>query len=467
MQRIKPIIPTRADWEKLAEFSTKSDSRSKNIDVIVPVYKGMEETMRCLYSVCSAKQKTVFDVVVINDRSPDPELVKQLNYVADLGFIDLHHNAENLGFVGTVNYGMQLHPDRDVVLLNSDTEVYNDWLDRIYRFAQSDPAIGTVTPLSNNAEICSYPVFVQDNNFELEVDGCTIDRIAKKVNEGCSANAPTGVGFCMFIKRECLSAVGYFDVETFGRGYGEENDFCQRAIENGFRNAILADTYVRHYGSTSFGADKMQLVRTATAAIQKKHPNYLSDVGEFISKDVLKEFRRNIDIERLKTHRNGKLICFISHNLGGGTERHVLDLKKQLEGDDEAKVLVLRPQPGDSSALIVDDSGFPNVGPFRIDGDATDFSRFLIDAGVDLVHIHSLVGASPELSDYLRVSCRAAGVGYDFTVHDYFTVCPRFHLIDYCGQYCCEPDISACEECCSSGGYLHSIGGTSVWAWRD
>ncbi|MCH4539762.1 glycosyltransferase [Ochrobactrum sp. A-1] len=464
-KRVMPIQPSDDDWLNLVKRTQVIDRQQPKIDVIIPVYKGLEETTRCIYSVCEHQQNIPFRIIVINDKSPQNELVEQLEKIAALDLIELYTNEKNLGFVGTVNRGMRLHIDRDVVLLNSDTEVYGNWLDRIYSFAYTDSIIGTVTPLSNNAEICSYPGFVKDNDFELEVDGKTIDKIASKLNSGCGVEAPTAVGFCMFIKRECLSAIGYFDEETFGRGYGEENDFSQRAIAHGYRNIILADTYVRHYGSTSFGADKEVLVKSATAAIELKHPEYNSQVSEFIGSDKLKQFRRNIDLERLKKYRRGKLVLFVSHNRGGGIERHIQDLKKHLEDAGESTVIILRPYG--TNFLSVDDLEFPNIGPFKIDGDVSEFANFLRTASVDLVHVHSLVDTIPELSDYLLKSCQLSGVGYDFTVHDYFTICPRVHLIDDHGQYCGEPTIGACESCCSRRGYLNSLGSATVWAWRD
>ena len=75
----------------------------------------------------------------------------------------LIENSKNLGFVGTANIGLSLHKDRDVILLNSDTEVYDGWLDRMIAISKKDNNIATVTPFSNNATICSFPEFNQDN----------------------------------------------------------------------------------------------------------------------------------------------------------------------------------------------------------------------------------------------------------------------------------------------------------------
>src|SRR5690606_12453696 len=110
----------------------------------------------------------------------------------------------------------------------------------------------------------------------------------------------TGVGFCMYIKRACLRDVGYFDQEAFGRGYGEENDFCQSALLKGYRNSILTYTYVRHYGSTSFGAEKSERANSAMEQLLKRHPNYRRDVFAFIDADPLLDARRRMDIARLR-----------------------------------------------------------------------------------------------------------------------------------------------------------------------
>src|SRR3712207_8814600 len=48
----------------------------------------------------------------------------------------------------------------------------------------------------------------------------------------------TGNGFCMYIRRDCLDAVGMLDEEAFPRGYGEENDFCMRATRDGWINLV-------------------------------------------------------------------------------------------------------------------------------------------------------------------------------------------------------------------------------------
>ena len=59
-------------------------------------------------------------------------------------------------------------------------------------------------------------------------------------------------GFCLLIRRAVIDAIGYFDEDAFGAGYGEENDYCLRARAAGWRLALADDAYVFHAQSRSY-----------------------------------------------------------------------------------------------------------------------------------------------------------------------------------------------------------------------
>jgi glycosyltransferase involved in cell wall biosynthesis len=103
------------------------------VDVIVPVHNQRPLVEACLASVLETRNETPFELVVVDDASTDPELKARLAQLAEAGRLTLLTNVANLGFTRSVNRGMQLHPNRDVLLLNSDTVVYGDWLDRLRR----------------------------------------------------------------------------------------------------------------------------------------------------------------------------------------------------------------------------------------------------------------------------------------------------------------------------------------------
>jgi GT2 family glycosyltransferase/glycosyltransferase involved in cell wall biosynthesis len=316
------------------------------VDVIVPVYGGMQQTRRCLNSLRAALCRVAHEIVVIDDASPDEALTGWLAGEAGAGRITFLHNASNLGFAATVNRGMALHPERDVVLLNSDTEVAGDWLDRLLACAGTENDIGTVTPFSNNATICSYPF----EGWRGEVPGTLglveLDALFAKANAGESIELPTAVGFCMLIRRACLEAVGEFDVERFRRGYGEENDFCMRARALGWRHVLATDVFVYHKGGVSFGATRHAAMAQAAKALAATHPGYQREVEEFIRRDPPAPIRARIDQARARMggaefaavmdeQREARImgrplaprpvVLHVLHDWGGGIERWVKD----------------------------------------------------------------------------------------------------------------------------------------------
>ena len=80
------------------------------------------------------------------------------------------------------------------------------------------------------------------------------------MNGGEAIDVPVGVGFCMYIRRDCLDDVGLFRADLFAQGYGEENDFCLRARHLGWRHVAATGVFVAHIGGQSFGAAARHLL---------------------------------------------------------------------------------------------------------------------------------------------------------------------------------------------------------------
>jgi GT2 family glycosyltransferase len=268
------------------------------IDIVIPVYKGLEQTRACIESVLATKRDPRLELVVVDDATPDPAIAEYLRGLSAQGRITLLANEANLGFVQSVNRGMALHADRDVVLLNSDTEVANDWLARLDAAAHSGRDVGTVTPFSNNATICSYPYEGWKGGLPGMLGLGALDALFAKANARRTIELPTAVGFCMYIRRDCLAAIGPFDAERFGRGYGEENDFCMRAGKAGWRNILAADVFVYHEGSVSFSDERFDLVKAAAPTLIALHPEYPLRVHEFVERDEAGALRAAVDRAR-------------------------------------------------------------------------------------------------------------------------------------------------------------------------
>lgn len=437
---------------------------SETVDIIVPVYRGLADTQLCVESVLASPVHRAYRLIVINDASPEPAVTQWLrDTAAQEPRITLLENAQNLGFVGTVNRGMKHSTANDVVLLNSDTEVANDWLDRLRRAAYASAKAGTVTPFSSNATICSYPVFCAANPLPAGETTASLDRLFATANAQQVIDVPTGVGFCMYIRRDCLNAVGWFDEEHFGKGYGEENDFCQRALNLGWRNLHALDTYVLHTGGVSFGESKSPREQAAMETLRKLHPAYETQVVAFVQEDPASTARLAVDWLRATRNGTKPVVLAVHHDRGGGTQRHVLELAQTLSGSvtflslkpsgtHHVLLQLVEPSPPPAHAPI--DSPMGNVASeepkavlsetwravFDLNQDQPRLLELLRALGVVHVHVHHLLGHHQfawELPQML-------GVGYDFTAHDFYSFCTNITLTGQANRY----QVDAHGECC-------------------
>jgi len=289
--------PDDAEWANLA--AGHAAAFPGGVDVIIPAYGGYSETLRSIHRVLSARNDTPFRLVVIDDASPDPALGRRIAELAQAGLFLGLRNERNLGFVATANRGLKLGPGRDVILLNADTEVFDGWLDRLHAAAHSQARIGTVTPLSNAATILSYPLWLEDHTAPLELSAATLDRLCA-LGGAAPVEIPTAIGFCMYLRRDCIEQVGLFDEAAFGRGYGEENDFCMRAAALGWKHVAAVNTYVWHWGGRSFGAEKARRLEQAMHTLRRLHPHYEQTVRDFIERDPLAPLRASLDVARIR-----------------------------------------------------------------------------------------------------------------------------------------------------------------------
>ena len=395
------------------------------MEIILPVYNGLQDLKRCVNSLLVAKNVVSWHAYIINDASPDQEVKRYLETLEDKRFTVLH-NANNLGFVKSVNKGFSI-TEHDVVLLNSDTIVYDYWLDRLIAHGHADERVATVTPLSNNATIASFPEFNSEDNTTAGFLAEDINAVCQFVNNGLSVPVPTGIGFCMFVSRKALNAVGLFDEENFGRGYGEENDFCQRAAEQGFINLIACDTYVYHAGGVSFGEEKQARVLAALQKLSEMHPQYEQRVHEFISLDPLREYRLRVLFELSRQSKNSSLL-HICHNYGGGTLQHIRELGALSE--ERWIHWILRVVGGNIVRLewATAPSSFVDIDS---ENDLAFLWNVLKYLGVAKLHVHHISGMPREVLAFASGS----GLEYDVTLHDYYFIGANPTLTDREGSY--------------------------------
>ncbi len=427
------------------------------VDVIIPVYKGLDETKRCIASVLNSKNRTAFRIILINDRTPDPDLDAYLRATASRENVHLIEHAENLGFTASANAGMRESRDNDVLLLNSDTEVADGLLDKLHAHAYAEAGIGTVTPFSNNATICSYPTFAGMATLPEGEDVGHMDAAFFRANRGRRLTLPTAIGFCMYIRRDCLQDVGLFDVETFGRGYGEENDFCLRASTKGWRHVLAADTFVYHAGEISFQAESHQRKTQAMEVLRARHPGYEASVIRHLEEDLAFPFRIAATAARFR--QSGRpVVVHVSHALGGGVEKHVEELCRRISGRVHSLVLTPLVTSGSNTCLRLRSPNPADGLDFAFKAGVDYLVSLFRSFGVSAFHFHQLAG---HVIDFAEIVGRVNAPFY-LTIHDYMLLCPRVNLMFRGESYCGERGRDQCSNCLA-GTELDRYKGIEDW----
>lgn len=442
-----------------------SISMPTGVDIVVPIYNAREDVRRCIESVLRHATGD-WRLVLVDDASTDAALAAYLRQTAEgHDRVTLLRNPENAGFVVSANRGMKRAGGRDIILLNSDTIVTEHFVDRLIACAYSHERAGIVSPLTNNGTICSVPEFCRDNALP---NGLSVDAYAGMIARTGLRRRPelvTAVGFCMYIRADVIERIGYFDEERFGRGYGEENDFCERAKAIGYEVRLCDDLFIAHTGHASFGAETPQRMRENSKTLDRLHPHYFGDVADYCRRNPLRDHQDNV---RYHLGRQGArrlpAMLYVLHATAfgealGGTEHHVRDLIRHLS---PPRAVVVYPEPGAIVAVEILEGRIDDAKPHRFEtgapwrryqtrrpGTEAFFDRIIDLFDVGAAHLHHLLNLPVGLWRLLQ----ARGIPYSYSVHDYYCVCPSVNQFDFARRRRCDcPDAdgAARRRCVSA-----------------
>ncbi|PIR53895.1 hypothetical protein COU75_03525 [Candidatus Peregrinibacteria bacterium CG10_big_fil_rev_8_21_14_0_10_42_8] len=415
-----------------------SESTGKMISIIIPIHNAFTYVHACIESLLHTTKNDHCTIVLIDDASTDPEIgmylsAVQREYPHRVHLITLE---QNVGFVQAVNYGFSQTRGQDVVLLNSDTIVYDGWIERLSTLATAHPDAGSITPLSNEASIYS----VAQNDAIALKEKRLLENLAQNIALSKSTTLltiPTAVGFCMYIPWKARAIVGVFN-EIFGRGYGEENDWCMRARSAGFTHYLDESTFVFHEGGVSMSLSgdipsrEARSIPSHEELLQAMHSEYRNIVESFIRNDTrLDTIRHRVDAiaKNLLEEQSPCTVAHILHNSPrsikvGGTEKHVEDLI--LSMSDTTHYLLY---PSGSDHLAVSEfqnSELKDVESISIGTYITkapqeslrEFKEFLMSKRISVLHIHQLIGSNFSLIE----AAKSCGISVVYSIHDYYAI---------------------------------------------
>lgn len=264
---------------------TKLSPERPLVSIIVVSYNTWEMTVECLRSVQS-QTSVPYELIVIDNASPDGSA----HLIADQ-FPDIQLLAEtsNHGFARANNLAINRASGEYLLLLNPDTVVLDNAVDRLVHFAQRTPSAkiwggrtlfedGSLNPASCWRRMTAWSAWCRATGLDAAFSTSTLfnGEAYGGWDRGDEREVDIVSGCFFLIEREFWEAMGGFDLSY--EMYGEEADLCLRASREGARPRVTPDATIVHHGGASEGVRGQKHVRLIRAKITlaRRHMSWIS-----------------------------------------------------------------------------------------------------------------------------------------------------------------------------------------------
>ncbi len=408
--------------------SPEADVRA--VDIVVPVRRDAQAARRCIASILASRNDVPYAVIAVVDPDVEREFTAAAADILRDARVAQLSPGRFVDYSVAINRALAAHVDRDIVLLRADAEVHDDWLDRLALHAGTG-GVGVIGTFTNVGGIATYPRAGEANRLPEGMTPASLDALFARANRGQSVKMKAIFGPCLYMTRACVSAIEDLHAVAIDAGDGSNIGLSIRAAKAGFRSLIAGDTFVASGGEGSRGGND----------------------GD----DPTRTFARRIDLVRLAASPRPTIV-FVSHGWGGGIRRYMNDLA--VLAQDRADVLYLEPANGDTVKLHWPRAGEAFAAWYRLPADLPALADTLRAIVVARLHFHHVRGLPRSILELPR----ATGIAYDCTLHDYFAICPQYHLTDEHGRYCGEPDAAGCAACLAQRPAQWDL---DIGAWRS
>lgn len=423
-----------------------------DVSIVIPVHNGLHHLERLLPSLLAHTPPEV-PLLFIDDKSSDARIVPYLEHaLRKRPTASILRNEMNMGFTATVNRAMREVSSAFAVLLNTDTVVPPGWLHRLVAplaapEAESGGRIASATPFSNAAVFFSFPIRGQDNviapPFTLEEYDKAFSRIEARTTPRCHIHS--GVGFCMAVSMACWHEIGPLDEEAFGRGYGEECDWCMRAASRGWINVLVPNLFVQHeHGGSFSSAEKERLAAEHQRILEQRWPRAMQSVMDHVRADPWLEYRTLAAWHLAAGGRGCLLLADLDAEGNGAVAYRERQVKRLTE--EGWRILLLRyTQDGRWSLTCRHIAG---ERPAELDC-LDDMDEFFRVIPVARVFINNVAFHPDPLSviAFFRDRKRRVGFALRYVFHDFLSLCPSLFLLNADNVHCGIPHLITCHHC--------------------
>lgn len=247
-QQQRQAFALQETWSHRAKDFTPALAACHPAASIILVSYGQSDVVaRCLRSLERIRRNNVEVLVVHNFRSAaDTRDLRQ--HMKAFPWAQHLWNSTNVGFAAANNQGLHTASGEHLFLLNTDTVVPSDWLDRMQAKLMHDESIGLLGPVTNMIGNEARVIFAETWSVDHYLD---VGQRYANAHLGEEARPRMLAAFCWGMRREVWRTVGDLD-EQFGAGMFEDDDYCLRVQKAGWRLACARDIFMYHQGRAAF-----------------------------------------------------------------------------------------------------------------------------------------------------------------------------------------------------------------------
>lgn len=235
---------------KFFNIKTEKNNEILKLSIVIPIYNAFEDLKKLVFSIEESNLSRDVDIVFINDSPSNKEINNYLKEAIKRNpRYYIHTNEKNLGFIKSVNKGVNFAKNNIIAILNSDTQIPNNFEKRVLDCFKSNKNIACASPIATNSLRWHF-----DNSIDFKI----LDNI---ISNTISPEYPLfpSEGFCFIVNRAIVNKIGLFD-EIYKYGYCEEDDFVFRAINSSYKPVLIDNLLLYHKRQASFGPDRREKI---------------------------------------------------------------------------------------------------------------------------------------------------------------------------------------------------------------
>lgn len=395
-----------------------------------------------------------FHLHIIDDSSSDEQVlsfIEQFQKDNPSCFITFTRNRKQAGIARNLNRAVG-STNNHIVLVHPGIEVPSGWLERLMAPIMAFEDVATATPFTNADTLCSFREFTGDPSLPewqgLEDTDICFGKIAPLDKY---PGIPAGTGFCMAINRNFIDRIGMFDTKTFGSEPGAVIDWSFNAFRNGYRNVLVPNLFIQNHSQEDYfsGSEKQGLFSRHVQKIVRKHPGYLKAIKEYTENDPSREVRQLLLLLLLASENSAaKKVLFLDHDLGGGANLFRKKYIKEALQREEKVFLLLYNYARKQYELIF----YHHNHQLSFHTKNLEHIKLFLRtcANLDSIILSETV-SFPNISALLEMILdlkKAHDTTLTTLIHDFFCICPNFHLLNNDMIFCDVPDdILKCQVC--------------------